>query len=106
MTNESIPAEEQPSDPGREAAELVLAPPQDRAFVADTVNPSVDSAAAARFMASESRTDQSVRYFEQRYQAVHIGPIPDPKTLRELAKIYPDALRLIFEDFHAQSAHR
>ena len=37
---------------------------------------------------------------------VHIGPLPDPETLKELAALYPEAPKVIFEDFHAQCSHR
>jgi len=43
---------------------------------------------------------------ERRRVKVHIGPIPDPETLKELAALYSEAPRLIIEDSHAQTSHR
>jgi uncharacterized membrane protein len=34
------------------------------------------------------------------------GPLPDPQFFRELAEIYPDAPRIILEDFQEQARHR
>ena len=36
----------------------------------------------------------------------HGGPLPSAEVLRELDEVYPDASKIIFEDFQAQSAHR
>ena len=36
----------------------------------------------------------------------HRGPLPDAKYFRELAKINPDAPRIILEDFQEQARHR
>ena len=44
--------------------------------------------------------------YERRSVKVHIGPLPDPETLKELAALYPEAPKVIFEDFHAQCSHR
>ena len=34
------------------------------------------------------------------------GPVPDPVTLKVLADIYPDAPRIIFENFETEGKHR
>ncbi len=31
---------------------------------------------------------------------VRAGPIPDPETLKELTALYPEAPKVIFEEFH------
>jgi uncharacterized membrane protein len=46
---------------------------------------------------------RSVIHLERR---LHTGPLPHPAILREMGEIYPEAPKLIFEDFHAQSSHR
>jgi uncharacterized membrane protein len=109
MANEPIPTEGMPPDEDSQAARQILSPPQDQAFVADT-NSAVTSGgeAAAQFGTNKSLANQGLRYVGIDYHEtrVHIGPIPDPETIQRLAEIYPDAPRMIFEDFHAQSAHR
>jgi len=37
---------------------------------------------------------------------VHTGPLPSPAVLRELAEIYPEAPKIIFDEFKAQAKHR
>ena len=85
---------------------LTASPPSDQAIIADTAHVSSDSdhAATAEFIESSGQSLLAVRMASR--TTVHMGPLPDPATLRELNNIYPGAAKLIFEDFHAQSAHR
>ncbi len=39
-------------------------------------------------------------------RTVRSGPLPDRETLQGLVDIYPDAAKIIFSDYHEQSAHR
>lgn len=43
---------------------------------------------------------------EARHRTIYRGPLPDPGTLREYGEIYPGSLKVIFEEFRAQSQHR
>jgi uncharacterized membrane protein len=90
--------------------EALALPPPGVAFVADTGQfpPDADQASTDRYVSDQTRAgrDGSVLFHERRVVRFQSGPFPSPETLRELAEIYPDAPRLIFEDFHAQSAHR
>ncbi len=111
MTNLPAPAEDSPPEPPEPTAELIASPPSDRAVIEDTAHVTADSreVEAAQFVTAQALDGQPVRvrYYEGRYEAkIHAGPFPSPETLRELAEIYADAPRLIFEDFQAQSAHR
>jgi uncharacterized membrane protein len=36
----------------------------------------------------------------------HSGPLPPAELLREYAKLYPDAVRIIFEGYESQRIHR
>ncbi|MGC8642072.1 MAG: hypothetical protein ACP5XB_19585 [Isosphaeraceae bacterium] len=36
----------------------------------------------------------------------HVGPLPHPAYVREMADIYPDAPRMIFAEFQEQGSHR
>ena len=39
-------------------------------------------------------------------RTVRSGPLPDPLLLQGLVDIYPDAAKVLFEEYHEQSAHR
>lgn len=110
MANPPAPAEGPPPDRPTPAEELIASPPEGGAIVEDTAHATIDAdraTTASQFVASQAGPGKGVFHYEQRYEAkLHVGPFPDPETLRELAELYPEAPRLIFEDFHAQSAHR
>ncbi len=94
-----------------QASETVLAGPPGQSFVADTNNPGAESktvTAARRVTTQEALSDQGLYRIQEHETRIrhHSGPLPDPETLRELGEIYPQAPKLIFEEFRAQSAHR
>ena len=78
-----------------------VAPPTQSPSGAETVSPpgeptfSVDTGSQIK--------SRSVIHLERR---LHTGPLPHPAILREMGEIYPEAPKMIFEDFHAQSSHR
>lgn len=108
MAREQVEAEKAPAGLG-EASELVLSPPAVRPSVADTANPATDpgSLSASISISSEALEAQGLQFLSHsRETRIRRGPLPDPATLRELAEIYPNAPRMIFEEFRAQSNHR
>lgn len=109
MQDESAPVEKPVPDKDDTAAELILSPPQDLPIVADTTGLDDRVEVEAQFVDAKADSRQAVRVRRVEHRetrTIHIGPIPDPDTIRKLAKIYPDAPKIIFEDFHAQSSHR
>jgi uncharacterized membrane protein len=110
MAGEPSSAENAPPTPEAQPEESVLSPPQGQAFIADTISTVTESGPAASTkppVDTEALAAQGFRYLRQRQETrVHIGPIPDPETLRELVEIYPNAAKIIFDEFRAQSAHR
>ena len=91
---------------------LIASPPSDTAIVADTAQVTEASASAefSQFVAAQDAGSQAisgVTLERKRFEAtVHFGPLPSPETLSELVKIYPDAAKIIFANFDAQSHHR
>lgn len=61
-------------------------------FIADTGTPDDRGNLVVRTVRAEIRE--------------HRGPLPDIEYFRELAEIYPDAPRIIIEDFQEQARHR
>jgi uncharacterized membrane protein len=109
MAGEPSPAETTPPNSEAQPGGLVSTPPQGQVVIADTTSTVAESEAApsAKPLDTESLATQGFRYLRQRQETrVHIGPIPDPETLRELVEIYPNAAKIIFDEFRAQSAHR
>jgi uncharacterized membrane protein len=107
MADDPFPPERKPPGLDGQPSELILSPPEDQTFVADTINPAISSSVVrSRSVTAGSMSDPGIQYYGQRETRVHIGPLPDPATLRELYEIYPDAPRILFEEFRAQSAHR
>ena len=98
----SGPEEDELSGP----KEIVLSPPSGPPIIEDTASPP----GTDNYAPSESEfvgPSAGVRQVsERRSVKVHIGPLPDPETLKELAALYPEAPKVIFEDFHAQCSHR
>jgi hypothetical protein len=78
------------------------------AISSDTAHVSVDSdeVATARVIGAEDGVVSGMAVAYSAQTRFHISPIPSPATIRELDEIYPGVAKLIFEDFHAQSAHR
>lgn len=108
MAREKAAAEKDPAEPG-EASELVLSPPTVQPSVADTAHPPIGPGAvsASLTISSEALEAQGLHYLSHsRETRIQRGPLPDPATLRELAEIYPNAPKQIFEEFRAQSNHR
>jgi uncharacterized membrane protein len=101
--------DEKPPANQDEATELVLSPPSGRPIVADTAGPMIDRApvSASHRVSSEALLAEGLQYLSHKRETrIHQGPLPDPATLRELAEIYANAPKLIFEEFRAQSNHR
>jgi len=96
-----------PNDGGLSGAkEIILSPPHAPPNIADTASPA-DAGYRAPLESEFAGPLEGVRQvIERRSVKVHIGPIPDPETLKELAALYSDAPKLIFECFQAQSSHR
>ncbi len=94
-----------------QASDAVLAVPPEPSFVADTNNPGATNrsvTAAHRRMTQEAMDNAGVFRIQEQETRIrrHSGPLPDPETLRELGEIYPNAPKMIFEEFRAQSTHR
>jgi len=109
MANDPIRDKVDPSDPDSEQNEIVVSPPRDPAIVSDTINTALDSGnvAASQVVDTEGLNAKGFSYIKQRQQTkVHIGPLPDPQTIRELTEIYSGAAKILFDEFKAQSAHR
>jgi len=86
--------------------EIVVSPPSEPPIIADTASPAASDYRApdeSEFAGPAAGVSQ---IFERRSVKVHIGPIPDPATLKELAALYSEAPKLIIEDSHAQTSHR
>lgn len=96
---ESKSAEKENSD---ESQSIETTKP-DEVFSADTVG-HVALKSTDELSQRESGNQVELKFRSSR--RLHLGPLPDAETLREFKKIYPDAAKLIFEDFHAQSKHR
>jgi len=86
--------------------EIVLSPSPGPPIIADTASPAASDYCASVETEFAGPAAGVREIFERRSVKVHIGPIPDPETLKELAALYPEAPKVIFEDFHAQSSHR
>ncbi len=108
MASEQAGAEKGPAGSG-EASEIVLSPPTVPLSVADTAHPSIGPGpvSASLTISSEALEAQGLHYLSHSQETkIHRGPLPDPATLRDLAEIYPNAPKVIFEEFRAQSNHR
>ena len=109
-TGSKVKPSDEPSGPEEDELsgpkEIVLSPPPGPPIIEDTASsPGTDN-----YAPSESEfvgLSAGVRQVsERRSVKVHIGPLPDRETLKELAALYPEAPKAIFEDFHAQCSHR
>jgi len=65
----------------------------------------VPTGPGATFPADTKPVSGAIRTVRAEYSE-HSGPLPDPRYFRELAKIYPEAPRIIIEEFRQQSEHR
>lgn len=90
------------------AVEVNANPPSDAVIVADTARVPVDAddMSSAEFVTTDSTSGRVALRYERHETTWHIGPWPPPKVLTEYAQIYPDAPKIIFEDFQAQASHR
>ena len=104
MADVPTPAKGSRTDPVIQQDELVVSPPEDPAIVADTVSSAMESGnvAASGSVDTEGVRVQGTHIFLQREETrLRIGPLPDPRTLRELNEIYPNAAKIIFDEFRA-----
>jgi uncharacterized membrane protein len=84
----SDPTSDREVDPAVNSDVEIIVPPSTQTYSADTSN------------------DELRRVGVQVTRELYSGPIPDPRTLKALAEVYPDAPKVIFEDFKAQAKHR
>jgi hypothetical protein len=100
----SVKPSDEPSGPEEDELsgpkEIVLSPSPGPPIIEDTTSPP----GTDNYVPSESEfVDPSAgvrQVYERRSVKVRVGPIPDPETLKELTALYPEAPKVIFEEFH------
>lgn len=109
MADEPTPPNAAPPLPGSEQGEIVISPSSDPPIVADTAHDADyrEDGESSRVTA-QGKTNGGVFVYEERRQQTRFrsGPLPDPEMLQEYAQIYPNAPKMIFDEFKAQSSHR
>lgn len=107
MTERPPDNEEPKGDDEGPCEGIVAAPASKPTIVEDTSRASTDQdKIRARDLLTEEASAALGVLLSIQKREIHAGPLPSPRILREFRDLYPDAPRIIFEEFEAQSAHR
>jgi Predicted membrane protein (DUF2335) len=85
---------------GGDANDLTVRSADGPSIVSDTA--SISSYAKGKL----DGADSTVEFVGEYKRSFYAGPLPDAQTLAELAALYPEAPKIIFDDFVAQAKHR